>query len=73
MLKGVARGLFGSANDRSLKRLSKTVEEINAVETELEKLSDDELNARTNWLRGRLQGGQSLDDLLDQDHNRGDD
>ena len=64
MLKGVARGLFGSANERSLKRLSKTVEEINAVEPELEKLSDDELNSRTGWLRGRLQGGESLDDLL---------
>ena len=48
MLKGVARGLFGSANERSLKRLSMKVEEINAVESELEKLSDDE--AKAAWL-----------------------
>ena len=64
MLQSIARGLFGSANDRSLKRLSNIVDAINAIEPELEKLSDDELKARTGWLRERLQGGETLDDLL---------
>ena len=43
MLQSIARGLFGSANERSLKRLSKNVDAINAIEPELEKLGDDEL------------------------------
>jgi len=64
MLQSIARGLFGSANERSLKRISKMVDAINAIEPELEKLSDAELEARTGWLRERLQGGESLDDLL---------
>ena len=54
MLQSIARGLFGSANERSLKRLSRKVDEITALEPEIEKLSDDEVRARTDWLRGRL-------------------
>jgi preprotein translocase subunit SecA len=64
MLSRIAHSLFGSANDRFVKGLAKTVAEINAIETELEKLSDDELKARTGWLRERHQAGESLDDLL---------
>ena len=64
MLSRIAHSLFGSANDRVVKGLAKTVADINAIEPELEKLTDDELKARTGWLRERHQAGESLDDLL---------
>ena len=64
MLSRIAHSLFGSANDRVVKGLSNTVADINAIEPELEKLTDDELKARTGWLRERHQAGESLDDLL---------
>jgi preprotein translocase subunit SecA len=56
--------VFGSSNARYLKRLENSVAEINALEPEVEALSDDEIRARTDWLRGRLEAGESLDDLL---------
>ncbi|HEX6093076.1 MAG TPA: DEAD/DEAH box helicase, partial [Dongiaceae bacterium] len=64
MFASVAKRLFGSANDRFIRTLDKTVNEINALEPSLEALSDDELKARTGWLKGRLAAGESLDDLL---------
>jgi preprotein translocase subunit SecA len=64
MLQNLAKRLFGSANDRYVKTLQGTVDAINAEEAALEALSDDELKARTDWLRGRIEAGESLDDLL---------
>jgi len=64
MFGAIARALFGSSNDRVLKGFSKQVLAINAKEAELQGLSDDELRARTPWLRERLAKGESLDDLL---------
>jgi preprotein translocase subunit SecA len=64
MISALAQRVFGSSNARYLKRMEKTVAEINALEPELEGLSDDELRARTDWLRGRHESGESLDDLL---------
>ncbi|MFB0951236.1 MAG: preprotein translocase subunit SecA, partial [Rhodospirillales bacterium] len=64
MLNNLAKRLFGSANDRFVKTLQGMVDAINAVEPEVEALSDDNLKARTAWLRGRLEAGESLDDLL---------
>ncbi len=64
MLQNLAKRLFGSANDRYVKTLQGTVDAINAAEPTVEVLSDDELKARTDWLRGRLDAGESLDDLL---------
>jgi preprotein translocase subunit SecA len=64
MIGAIARRLFGSANERFLKTLQKDVDAINALEPQLEALSDDELSARTPWLRERLEAGESLDDLL---------
>ncbi len=64
MLQNLAKRLFGSANDRYVKTLQGTVDAINAEEANLEPLSDDELKARTDWLRGRLNDGESLDDIL---------
>ena len=64
MIGGLLKQIFGSSNDRILAVHKKTVDAINAVEPELEALSDDELRARTDWLRKRCEDGESLDDLL---------
>ena len=64
MFGAIARRVFGTANERFLKNLRKNVEAINALEPTLEALSDDELRARTPWLRERLAAGEKLDDLL---------
>lgn len=65
MFGAIARRLFGTANDRYIKGLKKIVEDINALESEVEALSDEDLRARTDWLRKRVQeDGESLDDVL---------
>ncbi|MBL9036755.1 MAG: preprotein translocase subunit SecA, partial [Rhodospirillaceae bacterium] len=64
MFTALAKRVFGSANDRFIKGLGKTVQAINALEPSLQKLSDADLAARTGWLRGRLEQGESLDDIL---------
>ncbi|WP_322470130.1 preprotein translocase subunit SecA [Hydrogenophaga sp. SNF1] len=56
--------LFGSRNDRLLKQFRKTVERINALEPQFEKLGDDELKAKTEAFRQRLAQGETLDALL---------
>ena len=64
MFGAIARRVFGTANERFLKSLKKNVEAINALEPTLEALGDEELRARTPWLRERLAAGEKLDDLL---------
>ncbi len=64
MFGALARRLFGSANDRYIKSLGSLVEQINEIEPELEKLSDDALRARTAEFKERLAEGAELDDLL---------
>ncbi|MFN7856430.1 MAG: preprotein translocase subunit SecA [Acidovorax sp.] len=56
--------LFGSRNDRLLKQYRKTVTRINAMEADYEKLSDEQLRAKTQEFKERIAGGASLDDLL---------
>ena len=56
--------IFGSRNDRLLKQYRKTVERINALESSLESLSDDELRGKTDLFRQRLAQGATLDELL---------
>ncbi len=56
--------LFGSRNDRLLKQYRKTVERINALEPQFEKLSDDELRAKTEQFKTRYTAGETLDALL---------
>jgi preprotein translocase subunit SecA len=56
--------IFGSRNDRLLKQYRKTVERINSLEPEFEQLSDDELRAKTQEFRTRVEGGEALDDVL---------
>src|SRR4249920_3166723 len=64
MLGALARGLFGTANDRVVKGFDKPVAKINALEPELAKLSDEQLKARTGEFRQQLAGGKTLDDIL---------
>ncbi|MCF6320904.1 MAG: preprotein translocase subunit SecA [Rhizobiaceae bacterium] len=64
LIGGIARKLFGSANDRRIKALEPKAEQINALEPEIQKLSDEELSARTDEFREQLKAGKSLDDIL---------
>lgn len=64
MLSTVLKKIFGSANDRIVKQYAKTVQKINDLEPALSQLSDDELKARTGWLKERLAQGETLDDVL---------
>ncbi len=64
MFGALAKRIFGTANDRYLDKLRPIVGEINDLEPSLEKLSDDELRARTDNFRGRIGQGETLDDLL---------
>jgi len=64
MITNVIRKIVGSRNERQIRRMRKSVESINAFEPELQKLSDDELRARTDVFRERRKGGESLESLL---------
>ena len=56
--------IFGSRNERLLKQYRKSVQAVNALEPQLEKLSDDELRAKTQEFKDRVAGGATLDSLL---------
>jgi preprotein translocase subunit SecA len=64
MIGAVARKLFGSANERRIRSYLPRVGEINALEKELEALSDDALKARTVDFKKQAAEGTTLDDLL---------
>ena len=64
MIGALAKRLFGTANDRTLKRLDSDVAAINALEPELEALDDAALQARTAAFRKRLADGETVDSLL---------
>ena len=64
MVAKLLRKIFGSRNERLVKRMRKQVAQINALESEFEALSDEELQSKTQQFRERLEGGESLDDLL---------
>ena len=64
MVGGFLRKVVGTKNSREIKRMGREVARINALEETTEALSDEELRARTDALRGRLEGGATLDELL---------
>ncbi|HGJ5873355.1 preprotein translocase subunit SecA [Arsenophonus apicola] len=64
MLTKLLTKIFGSRNDRTLRRLGKFVDIINKLEPEFEKFSDQELKAKTDEFRQRLKSGATLDDLI---------
>ncbi|ADK86221.1 preprotein translocase, SecA subunit [Desulfarculus baarsii DSM 2075] len=64
MLGKIVKSIFGTKNDREIKRLGPLLEAINAFEPKMQALGDAELAALTPAFRQRLDNGQSLDDLL---------
>jgi preprotein translocase subunit SecA len=64
MIGAVARKLFGSSNERRIRTYRPRVDAINALEQELEQLSDDKLRARTDAFKKQLAEGATLDDIL---------
>jgi preprotein translocase subunit SecA len=64
MLGLLIRKVFGSKNDREIKRLQTLVDRISALESEIQVLSDEALTAKTPALRERLNQGETLDDIL---------
>ena len=61
---GIAKKIFGTENDRKLKKLRPLVEKINSLEPEFEKLTDDALRQKTEEFKKRFKDGETLDDLL---------
>ena len=61
---GIARKLFGTENDRRLKKFAPIVDAVNAREADAEALTDDQLKLKTEEFRRRHADGESLDDLL---------
>ncbi len=64
MLKTVLQKVFGSSSDRFVKNIRPVIERINAFDSEMSALSDDQLRAKTDEFRKRLAGGETLDDLM---------
>ncbi len=64
MLGAIAKKVFGSRNERQLRRMRKTVERINALEERTTALSDAELRDLTERFRERVNNGETLDELL---------
>ena len=64
MLASIARAIFGTANDRSIKAYQRRVPEINALEPAISALSDEGLRAKTDEFKAKLAAGASLDDIL---------
>src|SRR5690349_14756348 len=64
MIGAVARKLFGSSNDRRIRAYRPRVDEVNALEPELEALSDEALRARTDDFKQQLVEGRTLEDIL---------
>jgi preprotein translocase subunit SecA len=64
MTTGFLQKIFGSRNQRLVKQYQKTVAAINALEPQIEQLTDDQLRAKTGEFRQRVASGESLDKLL---------
>jgi preprotein translocase subunit SecA len=64
MIVNTLKKIFGTRNDRELKRIRRTVTRINALEEDLKQLDDAALQAKTEEFRRRIREGESLDNLL---------
>ncbi|MEA3291649.1 MAG: preprotein translocase subunit SecA, partial [Pseudomonadota bacterium] len=64
MLQNVMTKVFGSRNQRMLKKMGKTVDEINGLEARFSELDDEQLRATTDEFRQRVEKGETLDALL---------
>jgi preprotein translocase subunit SecA len=66
MVSNIFKKIFGSRNERLIKRMTKTISQINDLEAGLENLSDEALKAKTTEFRSRLEAGESLDSLMNE-------
>ena len=64
MFTNIFSKVFGSRNDRVLKKLRKQVQAANALESDVERLTDDELKAKTEEFKQRLEDGSTLESLI---------
>ena len=64
MFQNIGKAIFGSSNERYVKSLSKIVDQINALESQIQALTDEELKAQTQKFREQIEGGKTLDDIL---------
>ena len=64
MLTKIFTSIFGSKNDRTVKKMRKVVALVNQLEQEIEALSDDELKQKAQYFREQLAEGKTLDDIL---------
>ena len=64
MLSSIVKKVFGSRNDRTLKKLNKVVAQINLLEPQFEALSDEELKAKSQALKEQVQGGVKPDTVM---------
>ncbi len=64
MLKKLGKKIFGTADEREIKKMRKLVGHINDIEPEFEKLTDEELKHKTVEFRERLEKGETLNDIL---------
>ncbi|WP_309680903.1 preprotein translocase subunit SecA [Polaromonas sp.] len=64
MASNILTQIFGSRNDRLLKTYRKTIDRINALETQYEQLDDEQLRAKTQEFKGRVSAGETLDAIL---------
>ncbi|HLR40466.1 MAG TPA: preprotein translocase subunit SecA [Virgibacillus sp.] len=61
---GLLKKIFGDGNQKQLNRIQKKVDQIEALEPEYEKMSDDQLQQKTEEFKKRYKNGESLDDML---------
>ena len=64
MLNAILTKVFGSQNERELKKIQPLLAQTNDLEARMSGLSDEQLRGQTEEFRGRLQGGEALDDLV---------
>lgn len=64
MLNTLIKKIFGSRNERTIKRMEKTLSTINFFEKEMQALSDEQLKTKTTEFKSRYQAGETLDELL---------
>ena len=61
---GLFTRIFGDLNDKEIKRIEKIVDKIEALDGEMQSLSNEELKAKTPYFKERLARGETLDDIL---------
>ena len=64
MLEGLIKKIFGDPNEKELKNIRPIVDKINALEPDMERMSDANLQAKTSEFKLRLKKGETLDDIL---------